>query len=152
MTNTEIATKPKPDRTRKLETLPPHIRLSLMRRIAGGETQAALAVEFGCTPQSVSQFKQRHADQISEMAADLDNKFAGLWIARKENRLDAIEQVIRDIEEHPNAKHHEWLKTKLIALRNAAEELGQLPPKQVTTVIPVMHVVQGVNLDDAFGE
>ena len=35
----------------------------------------------------------------------------------------------------------------MIALRNIAEETGQLPPRQSVVIIPVQHIIEGVDVN-----
>ena len=126
-----------------------HEELSLKRELAAGDmTQVLLAKKYGITQQGISKFAKRHALEIADIADHMNEQFAGLPLARKENRIASYEREIEILNEHPHASHHEWSKARMIAYRNMAEELGQLPPRQTVTVIPVTHVIEGVSMED----
>jgi predicted transcriptional regulator len=117
-----------------------HIRRQLICELAKGErTQVELAEDFGVDQSTVSAFMKRHAGEIIEVQRDIADKYLGLWIADKALRLAEIQQIIDDIETvtgdngSPDA---DLVRVKLTALRNAAEELGQLPAR-------VIHKVEG---------
>jgi Trp operon repressor len=124
-------------------------RRTLCRELAVGEvTRAALSRKYGVSRPAITQFAKRHAAEIKTIQEDLDNEFAAQWIAQKELR---VEQYQRDLElsaEGPFANHYEQIRTRGMILRNVAEELGQLPTRGNVTVVPVTHVVVGVDVDD----
>jgi len=128
--------------------MPPHVQLALMRDIACGTGWAELGRKYGYTRQSMLQFSKRHALKIEEIREHLDDEFAGLPIAQKKNRIAAYQEMAERIHDSPNAAHHEWIKAEAIINRNVAEEMGQLPPRQSITVVPVQHVVVGVETGD----
>jgi len=141
---------PDPDGIRGSDSrrLTPFDRRKLQRAIAAGERKRAqIARDFGVSTSYVSQFAKRYAFEIDQIKAELDNAFAGLWIADKESRILAIQAEYQRLLSDPKASHHEWAKTRLQALHQAAEELGQLPPRATVTVVPVVHVLEGVDID-----
>lgn len=117
-----------------------HVRLALIRALATGEhTHGELAKQHGVTRQAVTEFVKRHAARIDQVRAKLDDEFAGRWIADKNVRLAHLEdQILRvlDLIESPekalsaNVGVAEVERVIQTALRNAAEELGQLPSRQ----------------------
>lgn len=123
------------------------VRNKLIRELAEEKvTQVELAERYGVTPVSIGNFKKRHWTEITDVRDDLDNQFAGLWIAKKEARLAEYQDDVDRIGETLN---HELLKAKQIALRSAAEEMGQLPSRfsmQVNTA-PVTYKINGVDLE-----
>jgi len=124
-------------------------RRQLVRDLATGEVhRAALARKFGITRAAVTQFARRNAKEIDEIKANLEDEFAGQWIAQKELR---IEQYQRDLElsaEGEFAGHYEQIRTRTQILHNVAEELGQLPTRGNITVVPVQHTIIGIDMDD----
>lgn len=141
MSESEIA-----ERARKL-TRPE--KRQLERDLARNEIpRAELARRYGVTRSAISQFARQRARQIEAIARDIDNEFAGLWIADKAQRILAYEHEYELASDSRNATHHEWIKTRAMLLRNVAEELGQLPNRTAAAIIvPVVHVVEGVELD-----
>ena len=126
----------------------PWVQLKLIRELAQGEkTQTQLAKEYGVVQQAISFFSQRHADRINEVKNDIDNKFAGLWIANKESRLaaymDQLQAISRRAKNDPA-----MMRAAQNALKSAAEELGHLPGR-LTVVVDdkrVNYKVEGVDL------
>lgn len=119
-----------------------HVRLALIRDLAGGEhTGAKLAKKYGVCAQAISEFKRRHEAAIAEVRGKLDDEFAGLWVARKAARLAEYENDLLCIQEAielaaeaagddaPPPVPADLLRAKHRALRAVAEELGQLPTR-----------------------
>lgn len=144
-----------------------HIKHKLIHELARDEkTQRVLAREYGVAQSAISQFKTRYATEIAEVRADLENEFAGLWIAQKMRRLaeyqadaeeigDARVQAIvgQDAEGEPIAVEKvdtALVRAKHAALRAVAEEMGQIPAKVNITVEPVTvrYEVVGVDPED----
>lgn len=144
-----------------------HIKWKLIQELARQDkTQRALAREYDVAHSSITEFKQRHAAEIAEVRADLENEFAGLWIAQKTQRLaeyqtdaeeigDARVQAIVGHDEDGEPITAEKVDAALIrakhaALRAAAEELGQIPAKVNITIDPVTvrYEVVGVSPED----
>jgi hypothetical protein len=102
----------------------PWNRHALIRMLAEGKiTQAEMATRMGVTPPSVTAFKQRHADAIAAVRADIENEFAGIQIAQKSNRLAAYEELL-DRAAGGKDRH---LEARV--LRQIAEEMGHLPSR-----------------------
>ena len=124
-------------------------KLALKRDLAlGTETVTELGKKYGMTKTGICQFRNRHALAIENIREHLENEFAGISIAEKKNRIAEYQEMFERLGNHQHADHHEWVKAQAIILRNTAEELGQLPPRQQITVIPVQHVVVGVETGD----
>jgi hypothetical protein len=105
-------------------------RTALIRDLAAGEaTQVELAVKYGVTQPSVSAFRDRHEREIDAVRTQLDDKWAALWAADKFNRVAELQS---DIETITGEDDEKLLRVKHAALRQIAEELGQL--KQVVEV------------------
>lgn len=143
-------------------------RRKLIREIAlGDETQSQLARRYGVTAQSMSDFKKRNADEIAAVAADADNEYAGMLIASKAYRLALLEQIVEQAgipvpKVTPAGKIvHRWnaetgedeevmeidVRAQMQAVKQAAEELGQLPSRvtlsgqiDTTTVYKIVNV------------
>lgn len=100
-------------------------RWRLIRDLASQEsTQAQLAEKYGVSEVSISAFKRRHATEIEDIARDLENEFAALWIASKGIRLAVLQE---DIEETSDSFEPDMMKVRHAALHQAAKELGQVP-------------------------
>lgn len=128
--------------------LTPFDRRKLQRAIAAGEKKRAqIARDFGVSASYVTSFARRYAFEIDQIKAELDNAFAGLWIADKESRILALQAEYVRAANADKADHHEWIKTRLMALHQAAEELGQLPPRATIAVMPVVHVIEGIDVE-----
>lgn len=116
-----------------------HIRLKLMRDLAAGEhSQTDLARRYGVTQPAISQFAQRHAERIADVASRLDDEFAGLWVAEKAARIAELQQQVDSIADtmgDPNAAAKaglgaaEMYRVQQQALRAIADELGQIPAR-----------------------
>lgn len=124
----------------------PHRYLELCRDLARGErTQASLAAEHGVSGAAISKFRKRNERRIAEIAANLDDEFAGIWIADKTKRLQAYQG---DYELIAASGFHEHVKSRTAILKAVAEELGQLPGRTTVSVTPVIHIIEGVSVDE----
>lgn len=120
--STERASERRPAHKGKLER--PGIRRKLIRELAEAEVpQAALAQKYGCATSSLTEFKQRHQEEITAVAADLENEFAGLWIADKSTRLSELQELYEAAE----TGDLNVIKARVDVMRKAAEELGHIP-------------------------
>lgn len=121
----------------------------LCRDLATGEkSKRQLAREYGVSHQYLTKFGRQRAPEIEAIRGRLDDEFAGLWIADKAARMAAYEadfELSAGNEEFGG--HYEHIRVRSQILRAAAEELGQLPPRQTVTVMPVIHVLEGVDPD-----
>lgn len=124
-------------------------RRQLCRELAAGEmTGAALARKYGVTRQAISAFRKRHAREIDEIKADLNDQFRGLWIASKEARIAAYEADYEMSAGGEYAGHYDQVKARTAILHAVSEELGQLPNRSATVaIVPVAHIIEGVDLD-----
>lgn len=114
-----------------LKKLRGHKKWQLIRLLASGnKTQKELGEQFGVSQATISQFNRNFADEIAAVKADLDDEFAGMWLAEKRSRVAeyeaSLERSARNAELDPNPN---WEKQVHTALRNVAEELGQLPTR-----------------------
>lgn len=119
-------------------------RASLIRDLATEEqTQVQLAAKYGVGQPTVSEFASRHRDEIAGVRARIEDKWAALWAADKFNRVAELQADVEDIGEDADEK---LLRVKHAALRQIAEELGQL--KQVVEVGgTVTYTITGLNPD-----
>ena len=123
------------------------VKHKLIREIAEGKkTNVTLAVEYGTTPTSISNFKRRHATLVEQAKQDLADKFADLWIADKRNRLAELQADVDNMGDDPDP---DLLKIKHAAMKQAAEELGQLPSRMGVSVqaATVSFQIEGVDLE-----
>jgi hypothetical protein len=136
-----------------------HVRWKLIHELARGErTVTELAARYGVTHGAISRFRDRYPAEIAEIKADIENEFAGLWIAQKLARLAEYAADVEMINDAIGAAldagteiDAALLAAKHRALRSVAEELGQLPTKiqmQVDTVTRVHYTVEGMNVGD----
>lgn len=107
-----------------------------------------LADKWGIPANSLHVYKSRHKREIAAIQADLENQFAGMWIANKEARIAALAEMYESARSHKYANHHEWIRASESLLRSAAEELGQIPGRGSIVVIPVQHLVIGINPEE----
>ncbi len=144
------------------------VRRKLVREIAfkpPDETWGAIAKRYGVALPSLTEFRQRHADEIAAVAADADNEFAGILIAQKAFRLGAY-QEIHEIAMTPTPKvtpagkvayddeDNMIMEVQLgearQALKQAAEELGQLANRvTLTGQLDTTTTYKIVNVDDS---
>lgn len=120
-----------------------HVKLKLIRELATGEhTQSDLAARYGVDQSAISLFRSRHAERIADVAARLDDEFAGLWVAEKAARIATYQEQIEHVadllttppEEDErgagvNVSTAELMRTQAAALRAIADELGQIPAR-----------------------
>lgn len=126
----------------------PWHRRQLCRELAVGEVKrTALARKYGVSPSAITAFAKRNAAEVDAIKAQLDDQFAGLWIARKENRLAQYQADYEASEQHDKSEHFEWIRVRTQIMHQVAEELGQLPPRATLTIMPVAHVIVGVDPD-----
>lgn len=126
----------------------PWNRRRLIHELARGErTQVALAEAYGVVQSAISAFQSRHLTEIQEVRADLENEFAGMWIASKRERIAVYQEdaeKLAEVEDDPEA-----LRIKHNILKAVAEELGQLPSKMNISVgaKTITYVIDGVDME-----
>lgn len=123
-----------------------HRKHALLRDVAEAKlTQYEIAAKYGVSQPRISQMASHptNAAIIAEIRANLDDEFAGIWIAQKKNRINEYRQMAEDIDTAlsemavPDAT---LLRVRQTALRNVAEELAQLPNR-----VTVQNVDKRVN-------
>lgn len=113
----------------------PHEKLGLIRDLAENtEKISHLAKKYGITRDGVSQFRTRNKARIAEVASHLDDEWAGLWVAKKTNRIEVLqsqaESLLAQLQHEEDNKARRELRN---TLRAVAEELGQLTQKVEST-------------------
>jgi hypothetical protein len=126
--------------------------LALVRELAlGVASERELAEQFGVSGPAIHQFKRTHAEQIESARLDIENEFSVLWIANKAARLaelqEDVEQINEALDQVTTTARPRLYAAKRAALRQAAEELGQLAPKSVNVGTTVCYEIVGVDLD-----
>lgn len=127
------------------------VRVRLIHDLAlDAWTERDLAETYGVAQPSIWEFKQRHAYQIAVARESIEDQVAGLWISNKINRLaeleDDVEQINNELSQAPLELRPRLYLAKARALRLAAEELGQLAPKQVNASVTVKYEIAGVDM------
>lgn len=125
------------DSWRKQKWARGHRRLALIRTLAeNNRTQDQIADEYGISQQSVSQFSIKYREQIEQQRANIDDAFAAIWIAQKQNRVVEYQQLVDDLAEKVAEGDVDpaLLRTYATLLRSVAEEMGQLPSRAVVQI------------------
>jgi len=149
MSSTEIdATGAEDPRIPQRQRLTPADRVWLKRELATGVQKSKLARKYDVSHQYITQFAKRYEREIAEIRENLDDKFAGFWIANLAARLEFYENEVEMSLNSKYATSPEQSIARQRAVRAGVEELGQLPSRQTITVIPVVHVIEGINIDD----
>lgn len=124
------------------------VKHRLVRDMAIGEkSQRTLAAQYGVSQTSISSFKRRHLMEIEEVRNNMADEYAGLWVAKKMERIAEYQQAAEKMANGSSPRNQEVLVSILKAV---AEELGQLPTRtavQVSNETTVYQVV-GVSVDD----
>lgn len=124
------------------------VKHRLVRDMAIGEkSQRVLAEQYGVSQTSISAFKKRHNLEIEEVRNNMADEYAGLWVARKMERIAEYQQAAEKMAVGASPRNQEVLVSILKAV---AEELGQLPTRTQVNVSNEQTVYQvvGVSIDD----
>lgn len=130
----------------------------MVRLLAAEEiSRSEIARRYDVTPSAVTQFANKHAEEIAAVRADMDNEFAGIAIADKKNRVSAYEQLyevatkptpkvapngklVREMVTDPETGettevvvHEVDVRAAAGILKNVAEEMGQLTTRTQVT-------------------
>lgn len=134
---------------RGLSDLPAWEQFQVKRELAGegSKTVQQIAEAHGISYGGLRKWKHDHKAEIAVIAADLANPFAGLWIADKANRIDAYMRDADRLEHADDVTYAEAARTRATILKQVAEELGQLPGRVSLVVQPVIHVIEGVDVE-----
>lgn len=148
----------------------PENRVTLIAELASGTPYAELAERYGVHTSSIGLFAKKHRPAVIAQQRDLENQFAGLWIANKGARLaamqDDVEQLDREIlalrREIRDARYNGMepadvaplrtalaaaRKAKLDALRLAGMELGAHKQVVDVNVTTVRYEIVGVDME-----
>jgi len=140
--------RPEPGQAKRYALEKPWVRGKLIRDLAIGEmTQDALGIRYGVSRKSITEFKKRHDAEVESVRSQIDDEYAGEWIANKLDRLRVYQEAAERMAEGRSPRNAEVLVN---ILKGAAEELGQLPARtqvQVNTQ-NVEYKVYGINPDD----
>lgn len=117
------------------------VRLLAAQELSLGQ----IAERYNCTPQAVGQFRDRNAEEIAAVRADMDDEFAGMAIASKVNRVAMLQEIAeKALEPVPKISANGKVtyvinedgesemvmevdaRAAMAALKQVAEELGQL--------------------------
>lgn len=131
-------------------------RLSLIRDLAEGKmTRATIAEKYGIAEPTLYHFQKTHAAAIQEVRENFEDELAGLWAAKKANRVAEYQTIAEQsaalVESDPaNERVATHQKVRIQALRTIAEEMGALPQRMQVqaSVDPVRVEVVGVNTED----
>jgi hypothetical protein len=122
-------------------------QLGLVRDLAFGEfSHQELASSLGCAAADIREFAEQHSEEIAEtraaLAGQLAIETAGLWIAKRQNRLAEYQSDAEDLRGVIEALrkdgrlggkvHHDTVRTRIAILRAVAEELS---PRQTGLTI-----------------
>lgn len=127
----------------------PWVRRALQEDLAkSGKTQAELARKYGVSGAAITKFKQRHAPTIQAIVDNAADEFAGILLAKKVSRIEALAQQVEDLEQSTDPKDRRLYQA---ALRGIAEELGHLPGRvtlsgDVNTT--TKYVIDGMDPED----
>jgi hypothetical protein len=124
------------------------VKHRLLRDFALGEkNQRELATLYGCSITSISQFKKRHALEIEEVRDNLADQYAGVWVAKKLDRIREYQNAAEKMASGESARSQEVLVSILKAV---AEELGDLPARTQVNISneEVTYQIVGVSVDD----
>lgn len=120
----------------------------LIRDFALGEkNQKELAEQYGVSQTSISQFKKRHALEIEDVRNNLADQYAGVWVARKIDRIREYQVAAEKMAAGHSPRNQEVLVSILKAV---AEELGDLPARTQVNISNenVTYEIVGVSVDD----
>lgn len=124
-------------------------KVELCKELAKGEKpRAQLAREYGITRGGLSLFAKANAARIDEIREHLDDEFAGLWIADKTRRLESYQSDLERSEDEPKGSYFEHIRVRNEIRKLVAEELGQLPSRNVAVTGEVTHILEAVKLED----
>ena len=146
-------------------------RREVVRLLAAEEiSRSEIARRYDVSPSAVTQFADRHAEEIRAVREAMDDEFAGLAIASKVNRVAMLQEIAeKALEPVPKISANGKVtyvinedgesemvmevdtRAAMAALKQVAEELGQLVARtqmsgdmQTTT----RYVIEGVSPDD----
>lgn len=141
-------------------------RNQVIRWLAEGRSNSWIAEQTGMVESSVWRFKQRYQIRIDALVQKISQRVEDLAIAQKANRIGKLDWMASQLEQELTVNGIAWdeqtrygskrrisgAATELrMTLRQAAEELDQLPRAGVTVhnqnVVIVKHVEGAAELD-----
>lgn len=114
--------------------------------VTGSPTQAQIARRFDITRSAVTQWKKRHRGLIAQVQASIDTEFSAIYLSEKLSRLWSLQQDFELSTEQPNAATPDHIRVRMALLHAIAEETGQLLPRTMIAVVPVRHILEGVDI------
>jgi hypothetical protein len=124
------------------------VKHRLIRDFALGEKSGReLAEQYGCSVTSISAFKKRHSMEIEEVRNNLADQYAGVWVAKKIERIREYQNAAEKMASGHSPRNQEVLVSILKAV---AEELGDLPARTQVNISQenVTYEIVGVSVDD----
>jgi hypothetical protein len=129
-------------------------RYILLRDLAEGAlTYDAMAEKHGLSNKSsVAHYAKHYAEEIAAMRENLEDEWAGIWVADKKKRIQEYQAIVEEIEEdlRVNGQDTGLQRARMTALKSIAEELGQLPSRVVIRQVgqKADYSLDGVDFDD----
>jgi len=131
-----------------------HEKRNIFIELAKGVSSTILGPKYGVAPSSVRSLAMDHRAEIAayreQITAGIEDQVIGLWVADKANRVTQLQQVIEQVNDAlPGGVTNDdtvLLKVKMSALRQAAEELGQLVHR-VDAGGKVSYTIDGVDME-----
>lgn len=132
------------------QDLNPGEQRELMRELSvrGSRTLRSIAEEWNLGYMSLRHFAQGHRREIAAIAADLEDKFAGMWMADKEDRITAYMEEYHNSLNTSDPGHFEQAQVRLECIRAVAEELGQIPGRGAIVITPIRHIYVGMTTEE----
>jgi hypothetical protein len=119
----------------------------LIRDLAVADSsQVELGRKYGVSKSVVTKFKQDNRQQIESFMQDYLASITGENIKQQDWR---IMQYERDLAKLEGKWSPEYVRVRTQILKQVAEEQGQLPPRMQIAIMPVTHIVRGIDLDEA---
>lgn len=114
-------------------------------------SQERIAEKYGITQVAVSKFAGRNADAIDAARKKLEDGVAQYWIAKKEARMAVYQGSVEHLSDLAELVEDEKVpgvyRVMYTGLRNAAEELGHLSPKEVPVSGQLTVRLEGVDTE-----
>ncbi len=124
----------------------PWVRGQLIVDLATGEVpQTELAVRYGVHKSAITQFKKRYQTEIDSRRERIMDEYQDLWIADKKSRLAARQVLAEELGLNEVTPRTAEVIDKL--LNSAADELGELQPKNEINVQLAEYRISGIDLD-----
>jgi hypothetical protein len=129
-----------------------------VEQLARGVVMTEVAKELGISYEVLRNFRRRRAAEIEARRAELEAELRqalgeGVWITEKAARLRVLQDDAERIDQELAAPLEPadvatLIRTRAALLHAAAEELGQLPPRQLTvTQTIVNYSIEGLDME-----